>query len=108
MILIHIVKINGVFRLISAHAAGNGAIFHDKSKPTQSGSTGSSFKNGRKQLHIDPNALKQQLERGDLSSISARLGNDMGNQLNSLLSDPQKMQQVLSQTNLQQLLQNLK
>ena len=25
-----------------------------------------------KQLHIDPNALKQQLERGDLSSISAR------------------------------------
>lgn len=43
-----------------------------------------------KQLHIDPNALKQQLERGDLSSISARLGNDMGNQLNSLLSDPQK------------------
>ena len=60
------------------------------------------------QLHIDPNALKQQLERGDLSSISARLGNDMGNQLNSLLSDPQKMQQVLSQTNLQQLLQNLK
>ena len=52
-----------------------------------------------KQLHIDPKALKQQLERGDLSSI---------NQLNSLLSDPQKMQQVLSQTNLQQLLQNLK
>lgn len=28
-----------------------------------------------KQLHIDPNALKQQLERGDLSSISAHLGN---------------------------------
>lgn len=26
-----------------------------------------------KQLHIDPNALKQQLERGDLSSISAHL-----------------------------------
>ena len=108
MILIHIVKINGVFRLISAHAAGNGAIFHDKSKPLSQAQLDPLLKMAGKQLHIDPNALKQQLERGDLSSISARLGNDMGNQLNSLLSDPQKMQQVLSQTNLQQLLQNLK
>lgn len=61
-----------------------------------------------KQLRIDPNILKQQLESGDLSSISAKLGGQTGQQLNQLLSNPQKAQQMVSQMDLQQLLKNLK
>lgn len=61
-----------------------------------------------KQLRIDPNILKQQLESGDFSSISAKLGGQTGQQLNQLLSNPQKAQQMVSQMDLQQLLKNLK
>ncbi len=61
-----------------------------------------------KQLRIDPNTLKQQLESGDFSSISAKLGGQTGQQLNQLLSNPQKAQQMVSQMDLQQLLKNLK
>lgn len=61
-----------------------------------------------KQLRIDPNTLKHQLESGDFSSISAKLGGQTGQQLNQLLSNPQKAQQMVSQMDLQQLLKNLK
>ncbi len=43
-----------------------------------------------KQLHIDPQALRRQLENGDLSA----LGNQQ--QMQQLLNDPQKMQELLN------------
>ena len=56
------------------------------------------LKMASKQLHIDPQRIKTTIgARRPQFQISARtLGNDTGNQLNSLLSDPQKMQQILS------------
>ena len=44
-----------------------------------------------KQLHIDPQALRRQLENGDLSA----LGNQQ-QQIQQLLNDPQKMQELLN------------
>ena len=47
------------------------------------------------QLHIDPQVLRCQLEQGDFSSLQANM-------------DSQKLQQVLSRTDLSALLQKMK
>lgn len=61
-----------------------------------------------KQLNIDPNTLRQQLENGDLSSVNANISTQMQQQINDVLSNPQKLQQIVSQTDLQQLLKNMR
>ncbi len=61
-----------------------------------------------KQLNVDPNTLRQQLENGDLSSVNANISTQMQQQINDVLSNPQKLQQIVSQTDLQQLLKNMR
>lgn len=61
-----------------------------------------------KQLHIDPQELRRQLESGDLRAVSTGLDGQAGQQLDRLLSDPQKVQQLLSQPDLQKFLQTLR
>ncbi|MEE1392809.1 MAG: hypothetical protein U0K65_01445 [Negativibacillus sp.] len=61
-----------------------------------------------KQLHIDPQELRRQLESGDLRAVSTGLSGQAGQQLDRLLSDPQKAQQLLSQPDLQKFLQTLR
>ncbi len=61
-----------------------------------------------KQLHIDPQELRRQLESGDLRAVSTGLSGQAGQQLDRLLSDPQKVQQLLSQPDLQKFLQTLR
>ena len=61
-----------------------------------------------KQLHIAPQELRRQLESGDLRAVSTGLSGQAGQQLDRLLSDPQKVQQLLSQPDLQKLLQPLR
>ena len=61
-----------------------------------------------KQLHIDPQELRRQLESGDLRAVSTGLDGQAGQQLDRLLSDPQKIQQLLSQPDLQKFLQTLR
>ncbi len=61
-----------------------------------------------KQLHIDPQELRRQLESGDLRAVSTGLSGQAGQQLDLLLSDPQKVQQLLSQPDLQKFLQTLR
>lgn len=61
-----------------------------------------------KQLHIDPQELRRQLESGDLRAVSTGLSGQAGQQLDRLLADPQKVQQLLSQPNLQKFLQTLR
>lgn len=61
-----------------------------------------------KQLHIDPQELRRQLESGDLRAVSTGLSGQTGQQLDLLLSDPQKVQQLLSQPDLQKFLQTLR
>lgn len=60
------------------------------------------------QLHIDPQLLRRQLQQGDFSSLQAKMDPQSANQLNALLADPQKLQQVLSKTDLSALLQKMK
>ena len=47
-----------------------------------------------KQLHIDPQALRRQLENGDLSALGNQ--QQIQQQMQQLLNDPQKMQQLLN------------
>lgn len=61
-----------------------------------------------KQLHIDPQELRRQLESGDLRAVSTGLSGQAGQQLDRLLSDSQKVQQLLSQPDLQKFLQTLR
>ncbi len=61
-----------------------------------------------KQLHIDPQELRCQLESGDLRAVSTGLSGQSSQQLDRLLSDPQKVQQLLSQPDLQKFLQTLR
>ncbi len=61
-----------------------------------------------KQLHIDPQELRRQLESGDLRAVSTGLSGQAGQQLDRLLADPQKVQQLLSQPDLQKFLQTLR
>lgn len=61
-----------------------------------------------KQLHIDPQELRRQLESGDLRAVSTGLSGQSSQQLDRLLSDPQKVQQLLSQPDLQKFLQTLR
>lgn len=61
-----------------------------------------------KQLHIDPQELRRQLESGDLRAVSTGFSGQTGQQLDRLLSDPQKVQQLLSQPDLQKFLQTLR
>lgn len=61
-----------------------------------------------KQLHIDPQELRRQLESGDLRAVSTGLSGQAGQQLDQLLADPQKVQQLLSQPDLQKILQTLR
>ena len=61
-----------------------------------------------KQLHIDPQELRRQLESGDLRAVSTGLDGQAGQQLDRLLADPQKVQQLLSQPDLQKFLQTLR
>ncbi len=61
-----------------------------------------------KQLHIDPQELRRQLESGDLRAVSTGLSGPAGQQLDRLLSNPQKVQQLLSQPDLQKFLQTLR
>ena len=61
-----------------------------------------------KQLHIDPQELRRQLESGDLRAVSTGFSGQSSQQLDSLLSDPQKVQQLLSQPDLQKFLQTLR
>lgn len=61
-----------------------------------------------KQLHIDPQELRRQLESGDLRAVSTGLSGQAGQQLDRLLSNPQKVQQLLSQPDLQKFLQTLR
>lgn len=61
-----------------------------------------------KQLHINPQELRRQLESGDLRAVSTGLDGQAGQQLDRLLSDPQKVQQLLSQPDLQKFLQTLR
>lgn len=61
-----------------------------------------------KQLHIDPQELRRQLESGDLRAVNTGLDGQAGQQLDRLLSDPQKVQQLLSQPDLQKFLQTLR
>ena len=56
------------------------------------------------QLHIDPQVLRCQLEQGDFSSLQANMDSQSATRLNALLADPQKLQQVLSKTDLSALL----
>lgn len=63
---------------------------------------------GRQQLHIDPQVLRCQLEQGDFSSLQANMDSQSATRLNALLADPQKLQQVLSKTDLSALLQKMK
>ena len=61
-----------------------------------------------KQLHIDPQELRRQLESGDLRAVSTGLSGQAGQQLDRLLSASQKVQQLLSQPDLQKFLQTLR
>ncbi len=61
-----------------------------------------------KQLHIDPQELRRQLENGDLRAVSTGLNGQAGQQLDRLLADPQKAQQLLNQPDLQKFLQTLR
>lgn len=61
-----------------------------------------------KQLHIDPQELRRQLESGDLRAVSTGFSGQSSQQLDRLLSDPQKVQQLLSQPDLQKFLQTLR
>lgn len=61
-----------------------------------------------KQLHIDPQELRRQLESGNLRAVSTNLGGQAGQQLNQLLSNPQKLQQLMEQTDFQKWMQTLK
>lgn len=46
-----------------------------------------------KQLHIDPQALRRQLESGDLSALGNQ--QQIQQQMQQLLNDPQKVQELL-------------
>ena len=48
-----------------------------------------------KQLHIDPQALRRQLENGDLSALGNQQ-QQIQQQMQQLLNDPQKMQELLN------------
>ncbi len=48
------------------------------------------------------------LEQGDFSSLQANMDSQNATRLNALLADPQKLQQVLSRTDLSALLQKMK
>ena len=52
--------------------------------------------------------LRCQLEQGDFSSLQANMDSQSATRLNALLADPQKLQQVLSRTDLSALLQKMK
>ena len=60
-----------------------------------------------KQLNIDPNALRQQLEQGDLNALGQRMGVP-AEQLSQLMNNPQKLSQLISPSDLQKLLDHLR
>ena len=60
-----------------------------------------------KQLNIDPNALRQQLEQGDLNALGQRMGVP-AEQLSQLMNNPQKLSQLIPPSDLQKLLDHLR
>ena len=60
-----------------------------------------------KQLNIDPNTLRQQLEQGDLNALGQRMGVP-AEQLSQLMNNPQKLSQLISPSDLQKLLDHLR
>ena len=60
-----------------------------------------------KQLNIDPNALRQQLEQGDLNALGQRMSVP-AEQLSQLMNNPQKLSQLIPPSDLQKLLDHLR
>ena len=60
-----------------------------------------------KQLNIDPNTLRQQLEQGDLNALGQRMGVP-AEQLSQLMNNPQKLSQLIPPSDLQKLLEHLR
>lgn len=60
-----------------------------------------------KQLNIDPNTLRQQLEQGDLNALGQRMGVP-AEQLSQLVNNPQKLSQLIPPSDLQKLLDHLR
>lgn len=60
-----------------------------------------------KKLGRDPDALRQQLEAGQLDSVLGKLSPEVRNQANSLLSDPKKLEELMANDNVKNLLSGL-
>lgn len=60
-----------------------------------------------KQLNVDPNALRRQLEQGDVNALSRQMGVP-AEQLQQLMNNPQQLSNLIPPADLQKLLQALR
>lgn len=58
-------------------------------------------------MGTDPDKLKQQMQSGDMSALLGNLNSDQKAQINSLMNNPQAIQQFISNPKVQSLLKNL-
>ena len=60
-----------------------------------------------RQLHCDPNQLRQQLQSKNIGGITSSMDADSARQLKSVLSNPQQLQQMMNSPEMKELLRKI-